>query len=513
MQIGRTIAAFLGRRLPRRAIPLSILQSAGIGVLFLFIAGLVMRQVEASFELLCIPPPDPNGYDSMRDSVLCDPQAWTRFGLIDVFSISALTIGLLLVVPALVTVAVAGERKHGTLEQLRTAPLSPLALVLGFVIGGPARVYLWLTVPLSLHVAYGLAGGISVATMLGSLLPLVVGSFALSLLGVLFALGSKRASGGALPGLVMAAGAGMLGLFGVALVHNVERGPLAWSFIHPAAASQAVLLGEDSVWRHLFVRYWRQERLLQPEILRQLDTQGLISIAFFAALSVLLLIATTRRLGRPHLPVLGKKLALALFALLAAAVILPALQLESRHYMVYEAARYSLGYGFFLLPIAALLVVLVTPSRELWSAGLRRSLSPLHDARGPLLSAFAMVATFVGLIAVQHHGFDFRHRLHESIAVVWGLCLVLTLPVLWQYHVTRRERGGGYLFLLGGYLLFEVVGIALCGIGDGMRPDSHPIATVFARSAAALAIGLPLVVGVLQRRVRRQALATPALPS
>lgn len=510
MSIAKTIAAFVGRRLGKHGVPLSLLQSAGIGGLIFLVAHIIMRQVDASFEMLCIPPPDPGHYDSMRDSVLCDPQAWTWGGLVDVMALGALGLGLLVVVPALVTVAVAGERKQGTLEQLRTAPLSPLALVMGFVVGTPARVYLWLSVPLVLHVGYGFVGGISLWAALTSLLPLVIGSFALSLLGVLFALGSRRPSGGALPGLVMAGSVGALGLFGLAIVHNVERQPMAWSFLHPAAATQAVLLGEESVWRHLFVRYWRLERLWAPEMTSVMYMQGFLSTVFFGALALLLLRATTRRLQRPHLPVLGKPMALGLFALVAIGVIAPVLQFDYP-YRGYDVARYALGYGFVLLPLVALLLVLVTPSRELWTAGLGRRLGLFADARGSMSVAVGTIVTFGGMVLVQHHGFDFYRRMHESIAVVWGLALVLTLPVLWQYHITRKERGGGYLFLLGAYLLIEVIGIALCGMGDGTRPDSHPIATVFTRAAAAIAIGLPIVVGLLQRRETRQALATPAL--
>lgn len=513
MQIARTLSAFVARRLGRRGVALGLLQSAGIGVLMFVIAQLVLRQVEASFDLLCVPPPDPHAYDSMRGSVLCDPEAFTLFGLIDVFAVGAIGLGLLLVVPAMVTVAVAGERKHGTLEQLRTAPLSPLALVLGFVLGGPARVYLWLVVPMLLHVAYGLGGGLTPFAMVASLAPLVVGSFALSLLGVLAALGTRRASAGALPGLVMAGLVGSAGLLGLAVVSNIERHPIGWAFAHPGAASLAALIGEDSVWRHLFVSHWRIERLNDLRITGALELQGLLSVGFFALLAGLLLVATTRRLARPELPVLGKRLALGLFVLLAVAVIGPAMRFESMWYLRHNAARYTLVYGFFLLPIAALLIVLATPSRELWMASLGRRTSLFADGRSALPMTLAMIASFASLVLVQHHGFDFYDRVHESIAVVWGLGLVLTLPVLWQYHVVQKERSGGYLFLLGVYLVVEVIGIALCGLGDGTRPDTHPIAAVFARTAAALAIGLPLAVGLLQRRQRRLALATPPLSS
>src|SRR5688572_2037603 len=76
---------------------------------------------------------------------------WSVMGLADVFAVWALGVMAFVIAPALVTATVAEERRQGTLDQLRTTPLSPLALLGGLVIGAPARLYLLCAGPLALH--------------------------------------------------------------------------------------------------------------------------------------------------------------------------------------------------------------------------------------------------------------------------------------------------------------------------------------------------------------------------
>ncbi|MGZ3430161.1 MAG: hypothetical protein ACXVCV_26095, partial [Polyangia bacterium] len=81
-----------------------------------------------------------------------DPSLWTTLNLADVFALWALALCGFVLAPAMVAAAVANERRAGTLDQLRTTPLSPLALAAGMIVGVPARLYLLCAGPLALHV-------------------------------------------------------------------------------------------------------------------------------------------------------------------------------------------------------------------------------------------------------------------------------------------------------------------------------------------------------------------------
>ena len=80
-----------------------------------------------------------------EDGVLINP-----VGLGDMFSMMLLGGALFVVAPAMVASQVAEERRSGTLDLLRTAPISPTALAAGFLAGAPSSLYLLGAGPLAL---------------------------------------------------------------------------------------------------------------------------------------------------------------------------------------------------------------------------------------------------------------------------------------------------------------------------------------------------------------------------
>jgi hypothetical protein len=133
-------------------------------------------------------------------------------GLADLLAVALLALGLFVIAPAAVASAVAAERRSGTLDQLRTTPLSPLGLATGIVVGAPAKLYLLCAGPLALHVVAGLSGAIPVESLVASLCVLACGGLASALFGLAVALAPRQETGGALSALAVAGALGTLGL-------------------------------------------------------------------------------------------------------------------------------------------------------------------------------------------------------------------------------------------------------------------------------------------------------------
>src|SRR4051812_39227484 len=149
MTVGASISAFAfrGARARRSTVVERLTYSAGIAILMLLLAAWI---VSAERD---VPP------------YVRDQTPWSVLGLADVFAVWLLGFGAFVLGPAVVAATVAGERRAGTLDQLRTTPLSPLQLAAGMFVGAPARLYLLCAGPLAIHVAAGLFGVISFDTL------------------------------------------------------------------------------------------------------------------------------------------------------------------------------------------------------------------------------------------------------------------------------------------------------------------------------------------------------------
>src|SRR5258706_3747080 len=145
MSVKVAVSAFVHRSARRSTAAQLLLYSAGIAVLLVVLSAWIVSQADE--------PPGGTCYWSG-----CTPLApvrWSVLALADVFAAGLLGLGLFVLAPASVAAAVAAERRAGTLDQLRTTPLSPLGLTAGIVVGAPAKLYLLLAGPLALHVLAG----------------------------------------------------------------------------------------------------------------------------------------------------------------------------------------------------------------------------------------------------------------------------------------------------------------------------------------------------------------------
>jgi len=180
-----------------------------------------------------------------------DPSLWTTLALSDVFALLALALAGFVLAPAMVAATVANERRQGTLDQLRTTPLSPLAHAAGMIVGVPARLYLLCVGPLALHVVASLAGAQPFTTLVGSLAVLAAGTAASCALGLCVALAPRQEAGGTFAALGVAA---LLGIFAfTTAAFACDRHMVAWSFLHPAGALDAVMLGQHGLWHRMVV--------------------------------------------------------------------------------------------------------------------------------------------------------------------------------------------------------------------------------------------------------------------
>ncbi|HWE26805.1 MAG TPA: hypothetical protein VHB97_02335, partial [Polyangia bacterium] len=136
--------------------------------------------------------------------------AWSTLGLANVFCGLILALAGFVVAPAMVATAVAQERRVGTLDQLRTTPLSPLQLSIGFIVGVPARLYLLCAGPLAVVVVAAVSGPEPLSLLAGTLGLIAVGTATSCALGLCFALAPRQESGGAMVALGVAAVLAML---------------------------------------------------------------------------------------------------------------------------------------------------------------------------------------------------------------------------------------------------------------------------------------------------------------
>lgn len=481
MSIRTALSAFFHRAVPRRHALELLGYSGGLVVGLLLLSAWICAQQRAA----------PNHF--------YEPIPWDVLALADLFALLLLALGLFVLVPATIAAQVAAERRSGTLDQLRTTPLDPLALVAGFVFAAPARLYLLAVGPLALHVFAGLSGRMPLDTLVATLVTLAVGTVVSALLGLLVALAPRQDSGGALVALGVAGLLGGAGL--IAALFVTERILMRWAFLHPAGALHASMLAHDGLWRHLAVSPWRLGRFAEPAFVSTLGLQALLSASVCLPAAILLARAACRRLQAPERPLLGKGVAVALFTLAAASAILP---VERAHHGA-SLAFAALVLGLLLLPVQAVLGFGAAPSFEGWALALRqkRQVGPFDDAAPPHGAMWAMLLVWLALVALRLG----PPRLPESRqwAFVWGVWLALTSPVLVHFGATRwLSAGARWAFgvAAAAYLLVEVVGIGITSFGHVSGSDA-----TFVELAGLLAVVVPGWVALRQHALKRRTLA------
>lgn len=363
-----------------------------------------------------------------------DPSLWTTLALGDVLALCALALAGFVLAPAMVAAAVANERRAGTLDQLRTTPLSPLALAAGTIVGVPARLYLLCAGPLALHVVAAMAGALPFGTLVASLAVLAAGTAASCTLGLGVALAPRQESGGTFAALGVAA---LLGFFAfLTSVFACDRHLVAWSYLHPAGALDAVMLSPHGLWRRMVVGPWGGQfdsagyRLALPLV-------PLASVAASLVFGAILLRAACRKLAQPERPLFGKRQAVALFAFVAATVVGPLVL--SDHLGDFDS---NAAYGFSALLLPAMVVVglFATPTFEAWALTIRggKPVGWTSDDASAHRAVWLMQALWaLALLALLGD-----HRMHgfgndEPIAIAWTALLALTLPVYFLFASTR----------------------------------------------------------------------------
>ncbi|MSP61821.1 MAG: hypothetical protein EXR72_16100 [Myxococcales bacterium] len=489
MSILTAISAFTHRTARRPARLQLLAYSGGLATLLVVLAEWIVARAEGPPGGLC-------------DDDFCThapPLAWGVLGVADLFAVAVLALGLLVIAPAMVAAAVAAERRAGTLDQLRTTPLSPLALVCGIVVGAPARLYLLLVGPLVLHVVCGLLGVIPADTLVSSVSILATGGLASVLLGLTVALAPRQETGGALVALGVAAVLGFGGFLGAAL--SGEPTGSGWAFLHPGGALQAMGLQHDGLWRRLLMSPWRLHWFDETAYLARLAAAPFLSCLSSLALAIVLAAACCRKLAFPHRPLLSKLQALALFLGLAAAALLPARALEHS-----DALFHMMVSGTILIPVCLVLAVFATPTYEAWALGLRTGgrLPWWSDDAAPYGLMWTMAAAFVGLgwaaLSWRVHGLCDR----EVVVIAWSTVLALSLPVYVLFIATRYPTAAARWALgvaVTGHLLGQVIAIAL--VHDRYRSPEM----LFVQVAGVAGAIVPAWVAFRQAALRRRTLA------
>ena len=351
----------------------------------------------------------------------------------------------------MVAAAVANERRAGTLDQLRTTPLSPLALAAGTIVGVPARLYLLCAGPLGLHVVAALAGPAAAGRRWSRrwrCSPPAPRPRARS--GCAVALAPRQESGGTFAALGVAA---LLGCFAfVTSLFAADHHLVAWSYLHPAGALDAVMLAPNGLWRRMVVGTWGGG--FESEGYRlALSLVPLASVAASLVLGAMLLRAACRKLAAPQLPLFGKRQAVALFALTAGAVVAPLIAIDR---LCDFDATAAYGFSMLLLPVVVVVGLFATPTFEAWALTVRgdRRVGWSSDDAAAHRAVWLMLALWAAAVVVllgdhRWHGFGRRradrHRLDGALGRDAAGLLPVRLDALRDgggaLGVRRRRRG------------------------------------------------------------------------
>jgi hypothetical protein len=493
----RACAAFVQRTLGKRHAGQLLLYSAGIVALLLLLASWIAGVQRAEAEL----HPYYGSYER--------PELWETLALADIFALVLLGIGLLVVVPAAIASSVAGEQRSGTLEQLRTTPLRPLGLLLGLVLGAPARLYLICVGPLLLHLVAGLLGGTPLHAVLMPVLVLAVGGLAFGLVGA--AVGLTQRGRGAMVTLGLAAISAITALWSAAIAHSALA---RWAFLHPWGAVHAQMLSESELYRQITMgSYTAHYRFTDPDFVDALALAPLLALVLFGAASVVIARASCRRLAAPQVPLLSKLQALMLYSLAAAAVVLPSLFDPPRQWD--SAAGCAVACQLLLLPFMTVLAALATPGHDLWAINLRRMRRPgaFSDEAPPHLLCLAMIGAYVVLTvpcfaSVSGSCNYLCHRMLAAAAL--GLVLTATLPIYIHFGASRfvsHRTRTAYVFGIIAHLGVQVAAVLLIAAGAIDGRDDGALEVMFVKLALTLAAAVPAWVLWRQRALRERTLA------
>jgi len=480
------LSAFAHRSVrPRHAAQL-VLYSAGIALLLMLVAAWIVGEATSPANQVYHYP----GYV---------PLPWDTIALADIFALILLALGLFVIAPATVAASLAGERRAGTLDQLRTTPAPPLGLLAGVVVGAPLRLYLLCVGPLALHVFATVTGRVPPSVLVGSLFVLGAGAVLSVLFGAVLALAPQRDSGGALLAL------GAAGLSGFAAIvttgMSTSSSSARWAFLHPGGALSSLMLSFDGLWQRMMLSSWRLETLHgSGSWSTVLSLIPAASVALSLVVGALLAHAACRKLASPERPLFGKVSAVAIFTVLAAAIILPVSQ-ESI-YSSRAANSITLALGIVHLPILLMLTVFSTPTPEAFALAVRRGQArgPFSDVAGPQGAAWAMLTIFLALCAVSFGALG--HLLHASgrdfVAVTWAFTVAGSLPLFVLFGALRFQTGGAraaFYAAIFAHLIFQMIGI---GIAREWSRNQVELSVV--EVAGVLGVVVPLVVGVMLAR-------------
>jgi hypothetical protein len=473
------LSAFAHRAVrPRHAVQL-VLYSGGIALLLVLVAAWIVGEA--------------------REQILYPgqvPLPWDTLALADIFALILLSLGLFVLAPAAVAASLAGERRAGTLDQLRTTPAPPLGLLLGMIVGAPLRLYLLCAGPLALHVVAAFTGRVPLSVLVGSLLVLVAGAALAVLFGAVLALAPQRDSGGA---LLAVAAAGLSGFAGI-LTTGMGTGSSSarWAFLHPGGALSSLMLSFDGLWQRMMLSQWRLDQLHHDAAYNAaLALAPAASVALSIVLGALLAHAACRKLASPERPLFGKVSAVAVFSVDAAAIILPVAQRDV--YSARSATSVTLALGIILLPVFAMLTVFSTPTPEAYALAVRRGLKrgPFSDGAGPQAAAWGMLAIFFALCTASFGALGYMANANgrDFVAVVWSVALAATLPLFVLFGTLRFQTAGAraaFHAAIGAHVIFQMIGIAIA------RERSHgSVDLSVVEVAAVLGVVVPLVVIVL----------------
>lgn len=494
MSIRAAISAFAYRGARRGTAVTFLVYSGVLTVVLLALAAWIVPEARRADVLLIQSWTESGAY---RPHV--DPSLWTTLALADVFACWVLALAGFVLAPAAVAAAVAGERRAGTLDQLRTTPLSALGLACGFVVGVPVRLYLLCVGPLAIHVAAGVIGPLPLGTLVQSLAVLAVGTAAACVLALCVALAPRQETGGAFAALGVAALLGVGGLTAASIAG--DRHAVVWSYLHPAGAFEAVMLAPDGLWRRMVFGPWSGP-FDEASYVAHLGLVPLLSVAASLAFGAMLLGAACRKLAAPEVPLFGKRQAVALFVMAAAALLGPLVGRDELFDFNLSAAY---AFSITLLPVVVVVGLFASPTFEAWAMALRRGQRQRWSAddAAPHRAVWLMVALWAvaaGVLAGRHtlvHALDGD----EALALGWSLLVALTLPVYFLFASTRYSglaARWAFGVAVAAHLLCQMI-----GIGVVRDHDWGGVAGTFATLAAIAAVAVPAWVAWRQRVLAR----------
>ena len=347
-----------------------------------------------------------------------------------------------------------------------------------------------------------LAGAAPLSTLVASLAVLAAGTLASCALGLVVALAPRQEAGGTFAALGVAA---LLGIFAfTTALFACDRHMVAWSFLHPAGALDAVMLGQHALWHRMVVGPFGGG--YESEGYRMaLPIVPLASVAASLAFGVTLLGAACRKLAAPEQPLFGKRGAIALFAFAAAVVVGPLVAADH----VYDFnADSAYGFSMLLLPVLVAVGVFATPTFEAWALAprSRARIGWSSDAASAHRAVWLMEAGWV-IAVVMLLG---NHRLHglgsdEPLTMAWTALLAVSLPVYFLFASTRYHTLPGRIAFgvaVTAHVVSQMVAIAIV-----RHEHASGFAGTYVAIAALFALGVPAWTAWRQHALKVRTLA------